>query len=315
MKYLKSGLALLLIAAMLTLSSCRDSGGSGTYSGGFDSTGTSSEYSSDITSSDTNKQKDKNSKTDSGSSSKTSSKNSSKTSSKDSSKTSSKNSSKTSSNTSSKTDTHVHNYIGATCTAAGKCSCGAVGSPLGHNFTAATCTVPSTCTRCRLTSGGALGHSYSGGRCVRCGDTNGPLSPWEASLFYNRLSDEENAQALAVARNLAAQVNNAGGTDFDRIYMAARLVANEYRKGAHVESGNYYHTAYGVFIKRESSCAGCSRALGLVLTLLGYSWHHVNENQWSHQWVTVNVGGTTIWADGQIGQAGTGTYPYANVIS
>ena len=236
------------------------------------------------------------------------------------------------------TTAHTHSFVGATCTQAGKCSCGATdaplghsfagaacteaatctrcgakGSALGHDFTAATCTAPSTCSRCKTTNGSALGHSYSGGRCQRCSDTNGPLTPEEAALFKNKLSDEENAKALAVARSLVAQIEKEypNGSDFDKIAMAAALVSEEYHKGVHVESGIYYSTAYGVFVKRESSCAGCCRALGLVLSCMGYKWTHVNENLWQHQWVTVTVNGETIWADGQIGWAGYGEYPYA----
>lgn len=207
-----------------------------------------------------------------------------------------------------------HDNAGATCDEPGSCSrCGAAGSALGHDFTTATCTNPSACKRCGKTEGSALGHSYSGGSCKRCGDTNGPLSPEEAKLFKNKLSDEENAQALAVAREIAGQIEEMfpDGDHLERIGTAAVMVSNEYSKGVHVESGNYYHTAYGVFVKRESSCAGCCRALGLVLSCMGYRWTHMNENQWTHQWVTVEVDGETIWADGQVGWAGFGEHPLA----
>lgn len=207
-----------------------------------------------------------------------------------------------------------HDNAGATCEEPGACSrCGAKGSALGHEFADATCTAPSTCKRCGATKGSAQGHTYSGGKCKRCGDTNGPLSPEEAKLFKNKLTDEENAQALAVARKLVEQINKElpNGSDFDRIAMAAELVSAEYYRGVHVESGNYYHTAYGVFVKRESSCAGCCRALGLVLSCMGYQWTHMNENQWTHQWITVDIGGETIWADGQVGWTGYGEHPMA----
>ena len=208
-----------------------------------------------------------------------------------------------------------HDYTAATCTTPGKCTrCGAKNSALGHDFAAATCTAPRTCKRCGTTSGSALGHNYSGGKCKNCGDTNGPLTPEEAKLFKNKLTDEENAQALAAAREIVRQIEKEypkGSDDFERIAMAASLVSDEYYKGVHVEEGIYYNQAYGVFIKRESSCAGCCRALGLVLSCMGYEWTHVNEHQWQHQWVEVTVNGETIWADGQIGWAGYGEYPFA----
>ena len=207
---------------------------------------------------------------------------------------------------------HKHSFVGASCTEGGRCECGAVGSALGHNYASATCTAPDTCKRCGATKNSALGHSYSGGKCKRCGDTNGPLKPEEAKLFNNKLTDEENAQALAVARSIVAQINEQcpeGSADIDRVGMAAQLVSEEYYKGVHVEKGIYYRTEYGVFVKRESSCAGCTRALGLVLSCMGYKWSHVNENQWTHQWVSVTMDGQEGFADGQVGWVGYGTHP------
>lgn len=208
---------------------------------------------------------------------------------------------------------HKHVFAGAACTKAGKCSCGAVGTALGHDFSPKSCTAPAVCKRCGATNGSALGHNYAGGKCKRCGDTNGPLKPSEAVLFRNKLTDEQNAQALAVAREIVKQINAQlpDGSDLDRIGMAASLVSQEYRKGVHVEKGNYYNTAYGVFVKRESSCAGCCRALGLVLSCMGYQWTHVNENQWTHQWVSLIINGESVWADGQVGWVGTGKHPAA----
>ena len=69
-------------------------------------------------------------------------------------------------------------------------------------------------------------------------------------------------------------------------------------------AGKDYCTAYGVFIKGEYSCAGSTRALGLVLTCMGYQWKHINENQYSHQWCELNIDGRVVVADGQTGQVG-----------
>ena len=41
-----------------------------------------------------------------------------------------------------------------------------------------------------------------------------------------------------------------------------------------------------------ASCAGCARATGLCLNILGMPYEHVNENQYSHQWCRVNIDGT-----------------------
>ncbi len=52
----------------------------------------------------------------------------------------------------------------------------------------------------------------------------------------------------------------------------------------------HYADAYGYFISKKASCAGCARATGLCLNILGYPYEHVNEGEWSHQWCRVKVG-------------------------
>ena len=54
---------------------------------------------------------------------------------------------------------------------------------------------------------------------------------------------------------------------------------------------NHYNDPYGFFILGTASCAGCARATGLCLNILGMPYEHVNENQYSHQWCRVNVNG------------------------
>lgn len=52
----------------------------------------------------------------------------------------------------------------------------------------------------------------------------------------------------------------------------------------------HYNDPYGYFVTGVASCAGCARATGLCLDILGIPYEHVNENQWSHQWCRVNMG-------------------------
>lgn len=115
------------------------------------------------------------------------------------------------------------------------------------------------------------------------------------------------AEALAVAQSIADGIGP--GTDLERVSAAAQAVSAYYSRGVHKESGPYYSTPYGVFIAGESSCAGCTRALGMVLSCMGYSWEHVNENQWTHQWVRLTMDGQIGYADGQVGWAGYGSHP------
>lgn len=57
-------------------------------------------------------------------------------------------------------------------------------------------------------------------------------------------------------------------------------------------SAPHYNDPYGYFVLETASCAGCTRATGLCLNILGIEYEHVNENQWGHQWCRVNIDGT-----------------------
>ncbi len=214
---------------------------------------------------------------------------------------------------------HRHSYEGASCTEGGVCSCGKVGEPLGHQMTEATCSQPATCSRCGQTEGEALTHEYKNGYCKYCKDTNGPLSPEEAKLFNrsNKLTDAQNAEALKVARQIAEQVlampvpaEYASRVDLFRVEGASKLVYSYRSQGTYTTEGPNYAHAYGVFIAKEFSCAGTARAMGLVLSCMGYEWTHVNENQWKHQWPVLEMDGQIGWADAMMGWAGYGEYTF-----
>ena len=121
---------------------------------------------------------------------------------------------------------------------------------------------------------------------------------------------DKDKQALAVAQKIASEIKAKGYTkDIDKVQAAASKVSEYYYKGVHVESGNDYRTPYGVFIKGEASCAGCTRALILVLECLGFTnLTHANENGWTHQWVILTMDGQKGYADGQVGMVGYGCH-------
>jgi hypothetical protein len=64
------------------------------------------------------------------------------------------------------------------------------------------------------------------------------------------------------------------------------------KKIQYADNVPHYNDVYGFFINRVSSCAGATRAVGLCLNILGISYEHMNENQWSHQWCRVKVNKT-----------------------
>lgn len=115
-------------------------------------------------------------------------------------------------------------------------------------------------------------------------------------------------QAQVVAEQIAQEINAnyTSRSDLDKVSAAAEIVAGYCRQGTASDSQDSA-TAYGVFIKGEYSSAGATRALGLVLDCLGYSWQHINAGTSNYQWCQLTMDGQTGWADGQSGTAGYGS--------
>lgn len=116
----------------------------------------------------------------------------------------------------------------------------------------------------------------------------------------------KDAQRVA---KLVAKCVQKKGKDLDRVKQAAFYVAVFCSRCRYTMSGPNYSEAYGVFIAKEYSCAGATRALGMVLSNMGYKWKHMNENQYTHQWCRLKMDGRTGYADGQIGAVGYGKHP------
>ena len=119
---------------------------------------------------------------------------------------------------------------------------------------------------------------------------------------------DKDAQARAVAQSIADSIP--AGSDLERVRAAAAAVAGYCSRGTYTSEVSDYNTAYGVFCKGVNTCAGATRALGLVLECMGYSWTHKNPNQWTHQWCELTMDGQTGWADGMGGLADYGEYPF-----
>lgn len=79
-------------------------------------------------------------------------------------------------------------------------------------------------------------------------------------------------------------------------------------------SAPHYNDPYGYLVLGTASCAGSARTTGLCLNMLGYSFEHVNENQWSHQWCRVNLNGTYWICDPYGLYAGPEPYAYGHPL-
>ena len=132
--------------------------------------------------------------------------------------------------------------------------------------------------------------------------------------YGSTITAEQAAQADAIAKSIADEVmsNSTYTTDLQKVRAAAEIVT---AYGAKCRYGNdenkYYRSPYGVFISGNMTCAGMVRATGRVLDFMGYEYVHVNENEWSHQWITLYMDGKQGYIDPSVfpgGLAGYGKY-------
>ncbi|MBQ7264340.1 MAG: hypothetical protein IJR14_11560 [Synergistaceae bacterium] len=106
-----------------------------------------------------------------------------------------------------------------------------------------------------------------------------------------KTTKSEFQQAYDVATRVVAPLAGMDRKEqLDGIAKALRRLVDTGRV-SYSESAPHYNDPYGYFIVGVSSCAGCTRATGLCLNILGIPYEHVNENKWSHQWCRVKVDG------------------------
>lgn len=128
----------------------------------------------------------------------------------------------------------------------------------------------------------------------------------EPEYTYAELEQKAKDEAKAIADYLTNEFTF--NSDLELIAAAATVINTYVEKGHATSYVSGYNQPFGTLITGYSSCAGATRALGLVLEYLGFEWYHVNEGQWSHQWCMVyDVDGQTAFADGsEFGIAGYG---------
>lgn len=111
------------------------------------------------------------------------------------------------------------------------------------------------------------------------------------SSLQKQASKDELAQAYEEARKIVEPLVNLNcEAQLCGIITALRIMSED--EVAYSTSAPHYNDPYGFFVLHIASCAGCTRAAGLCLNILGIPYEHVNENQYSHQWARVNVNGS-----------------------
>ena len=140
------------------------------------------------------------------------------------------------------------------------------------------------------------------------------------------MTREQEIAARSVAYQLAQSIydivkpKHDAYKDGDHIKMVAYatgIVKAYCDLGTYTTEGKIYRTAYGVFIGGQYSCAGATRALGLILDYLDaiatddppLKWVHVNENKWDDQWCQIVCDKHEAYADPIQPWAGYGKHP------
>lgn len=110
------------------------------------------------------------------------------------------------------------------------------------------------------------------------------------SSLRKRATDEELAQAYHVAAQIVTPYLGLGRQE--QLLGIATELRSLYDSGmTYSMSAPHYNDPYGYFVLHTASCAGCARATGMCLNMLGIPYEHVNPNQYTHQWCRVDVGG------------------------
>lgn len=109
--------------------------------------------------------------------------------------------------------------------------------------------------------------------------------------LQKKATEEQLAQAYAEAAKLVEPF--AGLSLEQQLQGICQAVRDRFDNGmSYSMDSDHYNDPYGYFIEGSASCAGCTRATGLCLNILGIPYEHVHENQYTHQWCRVNVNGT-----------------------
>lgn len=108
--------------------------------------------------------------------------------------------------------------------------------------------------------------------------------------LQKKASDDQLAEAYAVALEIVEPL--AGLSREEQLRGIAAALRERFDSGMQYSmTAEHYNDPYGYFILGSASCAGCTRATGLCLNILGIPYEHVNEGEYTHQWCRVNVNG------------------------
>ena len=139
-------------------------------------------------------------------------------------------------------------------------------------------------------------------------NTTPPASiPFSGSLKKG-MTDKEFNEAVAIATDIASKYYNLSRNE--QVKGICKDLTDIWNNITYSMSAAHYSDVYGFFVLNTASCAGCVRAVGLCLNILGIPYEHVNENEYTHQWARVNVDGVYWVVDANINYAAPEPEPY-----
>ena len=116
------------------------------------------------------------------------------------------------------------------------------------------------------------------------------------AVFASKMTPDQFKQVYDICVELVRPA--AGLTKEQQLYYVAKAVNLEYQLTTYDDTTEHYGDPYGVLIEKRATCSGCTRTVGLCLNILGFSYEHVNEGEWTHQWARVKVGDIYWVVDG-----------------
>ena len=124
---------------------------------------------------------------------------------------------------------------------------------------------------------------------------------------YRFKNSAQEAECRQIAADIAQMVESMTDDPWMQIAYLARFMNTTYvARVTYCYEGNY-DNPYGIFVEGVGTCAGVTRATGMVLDALGIKWTHANPNQYKHQWNIVEINGEIGYCDSaMLGRSGKG---------
>jgi len=128
------------------------------------------------------------------------------------------------------------------------------------------------------------------------------------------MTDAEFKQAYDIAYSLVSPYAGLSQTEQVEYVFVELANIRHYSNWEYSMEEKHYSNVYGFFVLNRTSCAGDVRAAMLCLSILGVPNEHVNENQYTHQWVRTVADGEYVVLDVNAPYIGYESEPYKHPL-